>query len=99
MSDENSQLLFAKQLIDNIEFANDSGLKKLLEIINIGSERVVNGTSYAPGAFAAWKRIVSQRPELFTNAVMLEIEKLDKEGKGYGQQAANYVNKFLKKVE
>ncbi|MCX6173149.1 MAG: HEAT repeat domain-containing protein [Ignavibacteriales bacterium] len=97
MSDENSQLLFAKQLMDNVEFANDAGLKKLLEIINTGSERVVNGTSYAPGAFATWKHIVSQRPELFSAAVMSELEKLDKEGEGYGQQAAQYVKSFLKK--
>lgn len=97
MTDDMSQLLFAKQLMDNVEFANESGLRNLLEIIKTGSEKVVNGTSYAPGAFAAWKELVSERPELFSDTVMRDLEELSKSGRGYGQQAARYVLKFIER--
>jgi hypothetical protein len=97
MNDENSQLLFAKQFMDNIEYANAVGLKNLLEILKTGSDQVVNGTSYTPGAFAAWKRLVSRRPELFTAEVISELENLEKSEKGYGKQAAQYVKAFLNK--
>ena len=97
MADDMAQLLFAKQLMDNAEYANEKGLRNLLEIIATGSESVVNGTSYAPGAFEAWKELVSRRPELFSGAFMRDLEERARSGSGYGQQAAEYVLKFLKR--
>lgn len=75
MADDTQQLLFAKQLADNAKFANEAGLRNLLQIIETGSEEVVSGSSYFPGAFDAWKQLVAKRPDLFSDAITRELEK------------------------
>lgn len=95
MADEMQQLLFAKQLMDNLEYANEKGLRNLFNVIETGSDSVVNGTSYAPGAFAAWKELVRRRPDLFSDSVMDEMKQKAGSGTGYGKQAADYVLKSL----
>lgn len=97
MADDMQQLLFAKQLADNAEYANETGLRNLFRIIETGSEEVVNGSPYIPGAFDAWKRLVDARPDLFTDAIVRELEERSQAtgGAGYGQMAARYALKFL----
>jgi hypothetical protein len=95
MGEDMSQLLFAKQLMDNTEYASEKGLRNLLEIIETGSESVVNGTSYAPGAFAAWKRLVEERPDLFLDGVRRDLEARATAAPGYGRQAAEYALRFV----
>ena len=97
MADMMSQLLFVKQLMDNTEFANEKGLRNLLEIIESGFEEAINGTSYAPDAFEAWKRLVDERPDLFDDRVVRDLEERAKGAPGYGQQAAEYVLTFLER--
>jgi hypothetical protein len=91
------QLLFAKRLMDNAQLVNETGLRNLLQIIETGSEEVVHGTSYAPGTLAAWERVVAARADLFTDAVMQELEDRAKSGRGYSQQAAQHALEFLKR--
>jgi hypothetical protein len=43
VADEMSQLLFAKQLADDAEFANEEGLLTLLQIIDVGKDEVADG--------------------------------------------------------
>lgn len=98
MANDMEQLLFAKQLMDNTEFANEAGLCNLLKIIETGSNQVVNGTRYAPGAFAAWKRLVSKRPDLFSDALIRDLEERTRDGNAYYlNQAVEYVRKFLER--
>lgn len=97
MDNDTQQLLFAKQLMDNVEFANETGLRNLLQILETGSDQVVNGTTYAPGAFAAWKELIAARPELFTDELMKLLDERAGIGGGYGQQAAAYAVKCLKR--
>jgi len=91
------KLLFAKQLMDQTEYANETGLRNLWRIIETGSEEVVNGTSYAPGAFAAWKRIVANRADLFTDALMRDLADRARSGSGNAQRAAQHALESLKR--
>jgi hypothetical protein len=92
-----SQLLFAKQLADNAEFANEEGLLTLLQIIDVGPDEVVNGTSFAPGALAALKVLVEHRPELFTDRVMTDLKQRAQSGPGNSKSAAEFVLSALQR--
>jgi hypothetical protein len=69
-------LVFLKQLLDNAEFANETGVLNVVKLFKHEDPDVTEGTSYAPGAFETLKNLIERRPELLTPAVVRELEAL-----------------------
>jgi hypothetical protein len=73
------QLVFMKQLLDNVEFANENGVLNVIRLFKHEDPDVANGTSFAPGAFDTLQRLIDLRPELFTARVIQELKALSQD--------------------
>lgn len=73
------ELVFMKQLLDNVEFANENGVLNVIKLFKHEDPEVTNGTSFASGAFNTLQRLVDLRPELFTSRIIQELEALSQD--------------------
>lgn len=75
-------LVFLKQLLDNAEYANETGLLNVIKLFKHGDSDVTEGTAYAPGAFATFQRLIELRPDLCTATVLRELRALTQDDNG-----------------
>jgi hypothetical protein len=68
-----------KQLLDNVEFANEKGVLNVIELFKHEDRDVTAGTSFASGAFDTLERLIDLRPELFTARVIQELKVLSQD--------------------
>lgn len=73
------QLVFMKQLLDNVEFANETGVLNVIRLFKHEDPDVTKGTSFALGAFDTLQRLIDLRPELFTAPVIQELTALSQD--------------------
>jgi hypothetical protein len=84
------ELVFMKQLIDNVEFANENGVLNVLKLFKHENPDVRNGTSFAAGAFETLPRLIDLRPELFTAGISAELKTLSQDSdEGVRSAASN----------
>lgn len=69
-------LVFFKQLLENVEYANETGVLNVVGHFKDSDPDVTQGTSYALGAFETLERLLERRPELLTPAVVAQLELL-----------------------
>jgi hypothetical protein len=69
-------LVFMKQLLENVEFANENGVLNVIKLFKHEDPDVTEGTSFAPGAFDTLQKLIDLRPELFTARVSQELKAL-----------------------
>ncbi len=72
-------LVFMKQLLENIEYANESGVLNVIRLLKHEDSDVAEGTSFALGAFDTLQKLIELRPDLFTARVIQELEALSKD--------------------
>jgi hypothetical protein len=75
MDNEDRQLLFLKGLSDNPEHVNTTGIRNLLDIFRSGTDKVLGGDAYGPGAFDVLDDLLRSRRDLFA-AIGDDIESL-----------------------
>ena len=85
------QLVFMKQLLDNVEFANEKGVLNVIRLFKHEDPGVTNGTSFALGAFDTLQRLIDLRPELFTFRVIEELRTLSRDNDEPVRKAAQIV--------
>jgi hypothetical protein len=69
-------LVFLKQLVDNADYANETGVLNVIALLKDPDPQVTQGTSYAAGAFDTLVRLLELRPDLLTPAVAGQLEAL-----------------------
>jgi hypothetical protein len=69
-------LAFLKQLLDNAEYANETGLLNVIKLFKHEDPDVTEGTAFTPGAFTTFQRLAHMRPDLCTPAVVQELSTL-----------------------
>jgi len=69
-------LVGMKQLLDNVEHANEKGALNVIKLLKHEYPEVTDGTTYALGAFAVLRRMVALRPELFAGRALRELRAL-----------------------
>lgn len=65
-----------KQLLDNVEFANESGVLNVIKLFKHEDLDVREGTTFAVGAFETLRQLLDLRPDLLTPRVTQELEAL-----------------------
>ena len=73
------QLVFMKQLLDNVEYANENGVLNVIKLLKHEDRDVTAGTSFARGAFDTLERLIDLRPELFTARAIEELKVLSQD--------------------
>lgn len=73
------QLVFMKQLLENVEYANENGVLNVIRLLKYDNSDVRYGTSFALGAFDTLQKLLELRPDLFTARVVQELEALSKD--------------------
>lgn len=62
-----------KQLLDNAEYANTTGVRNVIGLLTSGEPSVVEGTSFAPGAIETLAGLIERRPDLFDAEIVSEL--------------------------
>jgi hypothetical protein len=70
------QLVFLKQLLDNIEYVNEQGTLNAVSLLRSECAEVRQGTAYAAGAADTLRVLFERRPELRTGRVLDELRAL-----------------------
>jgi HEAT repeat protein len=84
-------LVFLKQLLDNSEYANETGVLRVVALFKDPDTDVTEGTSFALGAFDTLIRLAELRPELLTPTVVGELETLAEDADPRVRSAAKAV--------
>jgi hypothetical protein len=66
-------LVFMKQLLDNVEYADEQGVLNVIKLFNHQDRELTEGTSYALGAYNVIHKLIERRPELFTPKIIQEL--------------------------
>lgn len=72
-------LVFMKQLLDNAEYANKTGVRNVINLLRSGEPSVIDGTSFAGGALETLRGLIEKRPELFDAEIVAELESVARE--------------------
>lgn len=66
--------VFMKQLLENAEYANETGVLNVIKLLKHEDSDVTEGTSFAIGAFETLRKLLELRPDLLTPRVTQELE-------------------------
>lgn len=69
-------MVFLKQLLDNAEYVNETGVLNVVALFKHSDVSIVDGTSYAPGALLTFQRLIELRSDLCTPAVLQALREL-----------------------
>lgn len=72
-------LVFMKQLLENVEYAKETGVLNVIKLLKHEHSDVREGTSFALGAFQTLQQLLKLRPDLFTPRVTQELESLSQD--------------------
>ena len=84
-------LVFMKQLLENVEYANENGVLNVIELFKHEDSDVREGTSFAAGAFETLRQLLNLRPDLLTPRVTQELEALAQDNDERVQSVAQAV--------
>lgn len=72
-------LIFMKQLLDNVDYANENGVLNVVKLFKHTDSDVTEGTNFALGAFDTLQKLIDLRPDLFTTKVIQELKSLSQD--------------------
>ncbi len=72
-------LVFMKQLLENVDYANENGVLNVIKLLKHEDSDVTKGTSFAAGAFETLRKLLDLRPDLLTPRVSQELEALSQD--------------------
>ena len=72
-------LVFMKQLLDNIEYASEKGVLNVIKLFKHQDSDVTEGSGFTIGAFDTLQRLLELRPDLFTDVVVRELQVLSQD--------------------